>query len=138
MFRVLQGGCLCGSVQYRIETEPLDAGYCHCRLCQQSSGAPTLAWLTAPVQGFTYVKGSPTIFHSSQHSQREFCGVCGTQLAFRRSVSPKTVDVTLASLHEPAQVAPQYHIWRKSKIAWFETADALPQYEGAGPDQHET
>ena len=137
MFQALEGGCLCGAVQYRISVQPLDAGYCHCRLCQRSSGAPTLAWLTVAVRGFSYTKGCPTIFHSSSHSQREFCGACGTQIAFRRSASPKTVDVTLASLHDPSLITPQYHIWRQSKVAWFETTDSLPRYEDAGPDNHE-
>lgn len=134
----LEGGCLCGAVQYRIGKTPIDAGYCHCRLCQRSSGAPVVAWLTVPIGGFTYTKGAPVIFNSSTHSQREFCGTCGTQIVFRRSVSPKTVDVTLASLYDPSQVSPQYHIWRQSRVAWFETADSLPRHEDAGPDKHET
>lgn len=138
MFQALGGGCLCGAVEYRISSEPLDAAYCHCRLCQRSSGAPTLAWLTVSFRGFTYIAGSPAVFQSSPHSQREFCGICGTQLAFRRSASPKIIDVTLASLHEPARVLPQYHIWRQSRLAWFETADSLPRHEDAGPDQQET
>ena len=138
MFQALEGGCLCAAVQYRISVQPLDAGYCHCRLCQRSSGAPTLAWLTVQVHGFSYAKGRPVIFHSSPHSQREFCGACGTQIAFRRSESPGTVDVTLASLRDPSLIAPQYHIWRQSKIAWFEIADSLPRYEDSGPDNHET
>ena len=138
MRQALEGGCLCGAVQYRIGVAPLDAGYCHCRLCQRSSGAPALAWLTAQIHGFSYTKGRPAVFPSSPHSQREFCSACGTQIAFRRSDSPTTVDVTLASLHDPSLIAPQYHIWRNSKIAWFETADSLPRHQDAGPDRHET
>jgi hypothetical protein len=64
-FQPLTGGCLCGAVKYRISAAPLDAGYCHCRLCQKSSGAPTLAWLTVPIHGFAYTHGNPTRFHSS-------------------------------------------------------------------------
>ncbi|MGH8453612.1 MAG: GFA family protein [Nevskiales bacterium] len=138
MFQALEGGCLCGAVRYRVSAQPIDAGYCHCRLCQRSSGAPVLAWLTVPVHGFSYTKDRVAIFHSSSHSQREFCGTCGTQIAFRRSSSPKAVDVTLASLDDQSLVAPQYHIWRQSKVAWFETTDSLPRYEDSGPDYHET
>lgn len=138
MSQGLDGGCLCGAIQYRISVAPIDAGYCHCRICQQSSGAPVLAWLTVATPGFSYTKGQPTIFHSSSHSQREFCGACGTQIAFRRTVSPRTVDVTLASLRDPEQVVPQYHIWRQSRIGWFETADSLPRHAEAGPDRHES
>lgn len=138
MLQALQGSCLCGAIQYRVAAKPIDAGYCHCRLCQRSSGAPVLAWLTVPILAFFYTQGQPAIFHSSAHSQREFCGSCGTQIAFRRSTRPKTVDVTLASLRDPSQMAPQYHIWRQSKIVWFDTADSLPRYDDAGPDNHET
>ena len=138
MLQTLEGSCLCGAIQYRVAAKPLDAGYCHCRLCQRSSGAPVLAWLTVPILAFFYTKGQPAIFNSSSHSQREFCGTCGTQIAFRRMQFPKTIDVTLASLRNPSSVLPQYHIWRQSMVPWFEVADALPRYEDAGPDTHET
>lgn len=133
----LLGGCLCGAIRYRVSATPIDAGYCHCRLCQLSSGAPVLAWLTVGVADFAYTLGEAAVFRSSAHSQREFCSACGTQLLFRRSISPKTVDVTTASLDEPASVLPQYHIWRQSRIAWFETDDALPRCDDAGADRHD-
>lgn len=131
----LDGGCLCGSIRYRIHGDIIDAGYCHCRLCQRSSGAPVLAWLTLPVTGFAYTAGEPAVFHSSEHSQREFCDRCGSQLAFRRREAAQTVDVTLASLDDPEQVPPEYHIWRQSRIIWFETSDQLPRHEDSGPDR---
>ncbi|WP_375056742.1 GFA family protein [Zobellella sp. DQSA1] len=136
MHTELEGGCLCGRLRYRITQAPIDAGFCHCRLCQRASGAPVLAWLTVAISGFDYRRGTPAAFDSSPHSQREFCPHCGTQLAFRRRQHATTVDVTLASLDHPARLAPQYHIWRQSRIDWFETADALPRYENAGPDHH--
>jgi hypothetical protein len=131
----LQGGCLCGAIRYRITGGIIDAGYCHCRLCQRSAGAPVLAWLTVPVEGFAYSAGEAAVFPSSSHSQREFCSRCGTQLAFRRQRDARTVDLTLASLDDPQQVPPEYHIWRQSRIGWFETADRLPRHEDAGPDR---
>ncbi|HSW13674.1 MAG TPA: GFA family protein [Solimonas sp.] len=137
MTEVLQGGCLCGAIRYHIDAVPLDAGYCHCRLCQRASGAPVVAWLTVVVGGFHYVRGEPVIFQSSAHSQREFCGSCGTALVFRRRVGASTVDITSASLDEPARIPPQYHIWRMSRLPWFETADTLPRHDDAGPDRED-
>ncbi len=136
-FVALDGGCLCGALQYRVSAAPIDAGYCHCRLCQRASGAPVLAWLTVAASAFAYTQGQPAVFQSSVHSQREFCGACGTQLAFRRRVAAKTVDVTLASLREPARIAPQYHIWRQSRLPWFDSDDDLPRHADAGPDTHD-
>ncbi len=49
---VREGGCLCGEVRYRIEAEPSDVAYCHCRMCQKTSGAPAMAWGTVPSSAF--------------------------------------------------------------------------------------
>ena len=34
------GGCLCGAVRYEAEAYIKAAHYCHCRMCQKTSGAP--------------------------------------------------------------------------------------------------
>ena len=130
----LEGGCLCGYLRYLISAEPIDAGFCHCRMCQRSSGAPVLAWLTLSVADFRYSQGRPAIFHSSAQYQREFCPQCGTQLAFRAIANAKTVDVTLGSLDDTASVTPQYHIWCDSKVSWLHLDDGLPTFSNAGPD----
>lgn len=129
------GGCLCGALRYRIDGPLVDAGYCHCRVCQHASGAPVVAWFTIEAKHFAWSAGRPRVFRSSTVYQRESCTVCGSQLVFRRSVDPRYVDVTVASLDEPAGVAPEYHIWRMSRLPWFDTADLLPRHEDAGPDQ---
>lgn len=135
MTRPFDGGCLCGALRYRVTGALVDAGYCHCRLCQRSSGAPLLAWLTVAAECFSYIEGKPSVFHSSARGQREFCRVCGTQIAFRRPSNSTSVDVTIASLDDASLVEPEYHIWRSSRIAWFETTDHLPRHEDAGPDE---
>jgi hypothetical protein len=38
---IFEGGCLCGQLRYRFEGPVPDIAYCHCRLCRQSTGAPT-------------------------------------------------------------------------------------------------
>ncbi len=131
----ITGGCLCGAVRYALSGPPLDAGYCHCRVCQRANGAPVVAWTTVRISAFEYTQGTPSRFASSSRYQREFCAACGTPLVFRRQVAPEFVDVTLASLDEPSLISPEYHIWRASRIAWFETADELPRHAAAGPDQ---
>jgi len=52
MDEILTGGCLCGDVRYRITAAPVEALYCHCRMCQRAHGAPVIAWLTVPVTAF--------------------------------------------------------------------------------------
>ena len=131
--KLLHGGCLCGRLRYALRRdEVFGSGYCHCRLCQRSAGAPVLAWLTVPVRFFDYLKGRPRPYLSSKEYMREFCADCGSQIAFRAVTPGATLDVTIASLDDPSQVPPGKHIWCERRIAWFETNDSLPRHAGAG------
>ena len=73
----LVGGCLCGKVRYRVTDAPLEALYCHCRMCQRAHGAPVVAWLTVAITGFTVTSGEPIAYRSSARALRHFCGSCG-------------------------------------------------------------
>jgi hypothetical protein len=126
------GGCLCGSLRYVARSEPLQSGYCHCRLCQRSSGAPVLAWASFPTGAFRYLEGSPALYPSSPKGQREFCTGCGTQIAFRE-IGASTLEINLGSLDDPASIEPQLHIFTASRIPWFDTADSLARYADGGP-----
>jgi hypothetical protein len=128
--QMLDGGCLCGAVRYRATAIAAKSTYCHCRMCQRSAGAPVMAWFSVPASAFAYVAGAPKTYRSSTKAQREFCPACGTQLVFRED-GDANVDITTASLDEPVRVPPQDHIWRMSRIAWFETADSLPRHDAA-------
>ncbi len=131
---VVIGGCLCGSLRYEAR-DLIDAGYCHCRLCQRSSGAPVLAWATFPSALFAYTVGEPATHASSQSGRREFCARCGTQILFRDIDAPTRVDVNIASLDDPVAIEPMYHIWIGSQIPWFRIVDDLPRYADNGPDR---
>lgn len=123
-----EGGCACGRLRFRSLAPPLDTGYCHCRLCQQTTGAPVLAYVAFPAGAFAYSAGTPARYASSAIGDREFCGRCGTQIAFRRRSGAVTVDVNVGAMDEPARYPPRRHIWCESAIPWLSLDDALPRY----------
>lgn len=125
----IAGGCLCGAVRYACQQAPVDIGYCHCRMCQRASGAPVVAWAEFPPEAFSYTRGAPRTFQSSTDAQREFCGDCGSQLLFRDTAEAKSVDINVGTLDDPGQVAPRYHIWTESQLAWFKVDDSLPRHK---------
>lgn len=122
----LEGGCACGAIRYRIVGTPNDAGFCHCRLCQRTTGAALIAWATVPIGAFEYVKGEPRVFVSSAWGERRFCPQCGAQLEYRRSDAPSTVEVNYATLDDPSAIAPKAHMWYASRIPGLEVAGGLP------------
>jgi len=136
MDRTFEGGCACGAVRYRLESAPFDAGWCHCRTCQLNSGAPAMVFASVPAGHLIWTSGADKVksFASSSFGHRSFCGECGTPFLMQVDHQPETVDFSVATLDDPAAVAPGFHIFVASKIAWFETADDLPRHDKFRPD----
>ena len=132
------GGCFCGAIRFTAAAPPVDAGYCHCKLCQRSTGAPVLAWASYPVERFSYTEGAPATYRSSNHGHRELCSNCGTQIAYRDSENARTIEVNVGALDDRDAVQPRYHIWYGSRISWFDTSDDLPRFAGPKPKGNET
>ena len=69
------GGCLCGAVRYEASEAPQSAGYCHCGMCQRSSGSVVTASATFPKAAFRFTRGEPVFSPSRVYRM----------IAFRRS-----------------------------------------------------
>ena len=134
--RKWSGGCLCGTVRYELSSDPFDAGWCHCRTCQLFGGAPAMAFASAPTEDFRWTAGEDQVrrFRSSSFGHREFCGQCGSPLRIQVDHQPETVDFPIATLDEPDDVPPQFHIFWGSKVAWFKPGDGLPRHDKFRPD----
>ena len=132
----MQGGCSCGAVRYRLASEPFDTGWCHCRTCQKISGAPALAFTTVPVEDFVVLSGEGVLgtTRPNEFGKRRFCTVCGTPLTIQIDFQPDTIDLTVATLDEPDRIAPGFHIFYASRIAWAEAGDDLPRHDKFRPD----
>ena len=136
MERAIEGGCACGAVRYRLASAPFDTGWCHCRVCQRVSGAPAMAFSTVPAGDFLFTQGAAHVatVRLTSFGRRQFCARCGSPLTIAVDYQPETTDFTVATLDDPDPVAPQFHIFRGSRIAWFETADGLPRHDRFRPD----
>ncbi|KAI8632941.1 glutathione-dependent formaldehyde-activating enzyme [Xylariaceae sp. FL1651] len=84
------GGCLCGSIRYRIDF-PKDhdflksSGSCQCTQCRRSTGSLFFASHTIPVKSLTYTTPSETLknFVATPGYQRGICTNCGSFLYWR-------------------------------------------------------
>lgn len=132
----MEGGCFCGAVRYRLTSTPYDTGWCHCRICQKTSGAPALVFTTLPFAGFVVEQGAEAIgsIATTEFGRRGFCTACGTLLTIHVDFQPDEIDVSAASLDAPGQVAPGFHIFYADHIAWAEASDTLPRHQGWRPD----
>ncbi len=131
---MLQGGCFCGALRYETTDAASHRTNCHCSMCRRTTGAPFVAWFTVARSDFRLLQGEGTRFHSSPQATRTFCPRCGTQLTFEEEDRPEQIDVTTCSLDDPTRLAPQKHIFTRSKLPWVRLADGLPEYPASSSD----
>jgi hypothetical protein len=129
------GGCLCGTIRYERASEPFDCGWCHCRTCQLYGGAPAMPFASVAAGDFAWTQGEEQLrwLQSSSFGRRAFCAVCGTPLMITVEHQPETVDFPIVTLDDPGSVAPEFHIFWGSRLAWFDPGDNLPKYEKFRP-----
>ena len=113
-----EGGCLCGTVRYRVSGDPVAATLCHCGSCRRASGGTNVAWAVFDKDQFEWLSGKPADFSSSPGIHWLFCGGCGSLLGYRRASRPEHVDITTGTLDDPDRFPPGVEIWLEQKIGW--------------------
>lgn len=100
---IRRGGCLCGSVSYRVEGE-LDPGLqftCHCRDCQQVTGTGHARSMGVQRSMVTWA-GKPRIYEltSAEGNRVEtaFCDRCGAPMYKATAKAPDLVFIHAGSL----------------------------------------
>jgi hypothetical protein len=126
----LTGGCACGALRYEASGVAANLCFCHCASCRRAAGASPVAWGTFARERFRIVRGSLALRRSSAPVERGFCAACGTTITYAHAARPGEIDVTLASLDEPAALRPACHIWVSDRIGWAPLCDGLPQFPG--------
>jgi len=117
MNALIEGGCLCGGVRYRLHAAPARLSDCHCIDCRRASAAPFVTWGEVPREAIEILSGE---LRQVQHvgRLRSFAGCCGTPLFFEDSAASLSVDVTIASLDHPQSYAPKVAIWTEDRLPW--------------------
>jgi hypothetical protein len=123
---VLNGGCQCGAVRYRVTGPFRDPHICHCRMCQRAVGGPFVALASVPLDRMAWTGRSlPSMFRSSSMAERGFCQACGTPLTFRY-LKGQHVNFTLPSLDNPSAIVPERQYGIESRLDWTCTIAELP------------
>ncbi len=125
---ILEGGCLCGAIRYRVQGQPFAVNYCHCRQCRRHSGAPVAAFASYRRDRVAWTKGAPRLFRSSDIAHRGFCPDCGTTLTWEGVGAPDEIDIGVGTFDDASSLTPKDHLWTESALPWFHIDDTLPRY----------
>ena len=129
------GGCLCGAVRFRTDSDPLWVGHCHCEMCRRQTGGVMGSFVAFPAGSVEWLGKEPQRYRSSEHVERGFCPTCGSTLTFQRihetAIAVGALDhpETLTPGHAPAGSAIDCHVFFEQRIPWLEIADNLVRHE---------
>ncbi|MEL7025760.1 MAG: GFA family protein [Pseudomonadota bacterium] len=122
------GRCLCGQTRWAFTGSPTWSCYCHCDDCRRNCAAPVVAWLGVNVENFRWTGSKPKVFESSPGVRRHFCDTCGTPMAFEADHYPGGMHLYAATLDDPQDFEPTFHVFCHSQLPWLALHDDLPKY----------
>ena len=125
-----RGYCLCKKTHWEFEGSVSWSCYCHCDDCRRNCSAPVVAWLGVPLVNFKWLGMPPKTIESSTGVKRHFCASCGSPLGFEAAHYPDGMHLYAASLENPDDFEPEFHVNYQSKLPWLAMNDDLPKYNG--------
>jgi hypothetical protein len=128
----LEGGCACGAVRYRLASEPLFVHCCHCRNCQRQTGSAFVINILIESDRVELLSAAPQAVDAPRDdgsAQQIFrCPTCRVAV-FSHYGTPHVSFVRAGTLDDPTAVAPDVHIFTRSKLPWVALPDAVPAFE---------
>ena len=132
MSELLEGGCACGCVRYRLGSDPLFVHCCHCLNCQRQTGSAFVINLLIEADRVEMLAGAPRpveVPRDDGSAQRVFrCPNCQVAV-FSEYGRPEVRYVRAGTLDQPSAVTPDVHIFTQSKVNWIAIPEATPGFE---------
>jgi hypothetical protein len=127
-----EGGCACGALRYRLASEPMFVHCCHCLNCQRQTGSAFVINLLIEADRVELLAGEPQpvdVPRDDGSVQRIYrCPDCQVAV-FSEYGRPEVRFVRVGTLDDPASVAPDVHIFTRSKLPWVELPGSVPAVE---------
>jgi hypothetical protein len=119
-------------VRYRLGSEALFVHCCHCLNCQRQTGSAFVINLIVEADRVEVLAGEPQpvdVPRDDGSAQRIFrCPSCKVAV-FSEYGRRDLRYVRGGTLDEPSEVAPDVHIFTKSKVPWLNLPDDTPSFE---------
>ena len=127
-----EGGCACGAVRYRLTSDPLFTHCCHCLNCQRQTGSAFVINLLIEADRVELLAGEPQAVDAPRDdgsAQTIFrCPSCQVAV-YSEYGRPAVRFVRAGTLDEPSSVAPDVHIFTRSKVPWVTLPESTPAFD---------
>jgi hypothetical protein len=134
--KIMEGGCTCRQIRYRLSGEPLIVHACHCRWCQRETGTVHALNALYEADRVKLTAGAPEIVVTPSASGRgqriARCPICKVAVWSNYPQAGEAVRfVRVGTMDDPDACPPDIHIYVSSKQPWVTLppgARAVPEF----------
>ena len=124
---MVEGGCLCGQVRYRVLGAPVLSLYCYCRDCLSVAGTDGYAGMMVQESEFDHFLGRTSVHTRGSRSgravDRHFCPECGSNLWGVTQLG--LVSVAAGTLDDPDSFVPAKAVFVSPAPAWARIPEGI-------------
>lgn len=132
MSGILEGGCACRAVHYRLASAPMFVHCCHCRDCQRQTGSAFVlnALIEADrVAATGDVRPISVPTDSGRPHDIYRCAACQTAIWSEYGGRSQIRFVRVGTLDDPSALSPDVHIYVRSRLPWIALPGSVPAFE---------
>lgn len=120
---IMEGGCACRRIRYRLTSGPLIVHACHCTWCQRETGTVHAVNALYEADRVVNLGDEPEIVDTPSESGRgqkiARCPQCRISVwSNYPQAGPAVRFVRVGTLDEPGLLPPDIHIYTRSKLPW--------------------
>jgi hypothetical protein len=127
----LDGRCMCGSVSYSCDAEPIVTALCHCKECQRQTGTAFSIVVGVPDDALRVDGELATVTTVAEASggatERSFCPACGSPIVSRSPGTPGVAYLKAGTLEDTSWLEPQAEVWGRSAQPWVAEVEGRPR-----------
>jgi hypothetical protein len=126
------GGCLCGALRYKVEGQPLYAGFCCCGDCRKASGAacmPFIGVLAAELQMTGLARQSRSVSVRGTEAVRNTCASCGSLVFGGTFGEDDSHTIYAGSLDDLAVFQPTIGLFARDRPSWCALPPGLKLFD---------
>jgi hypothetical protein len=130
---VLDGGCTCRSVRYRMTAPPMFVHCCHCTWCQRETGSAFVINALIEKDHVEVLSGEVDIIDTPSASGKgqkiHRCPKCRIAVWSNYSgAGDGILFLRVGTLDDPHRVPPDVHIFTSSKLPWVMLSADAPAF----------
>jgi hypothetical protein len=127
-----EGRCACGEVRFSLTSRPMFTHCCHCLDCQRQTGSAFVLNALIETDRIVVTAGDPVPVAVPTDSGGPHdvyrCPTCQTALWSDYGRRPALRFVRVGTLDDPSALAPDVHIFTRSKQPWVGLPPEVPAF----------